>query len=199
MKISYYYQDTYQKKEKNEINFITNNVKNLLKPRIESLSTDSIKHEQMNDDVLSVIRYQINERNSNKEINQRLTPDIAGNRAMKSYHDRLPQLRICPKTKLIYFHEEILPGKRRNTTQKICLPLSQMMLAFKEAHTDTLAGHQGITQTFEKIDELFFFPGLHKWVKMLIADCAKCQESKSTRNNSNNFSINTSHQLSNLN
>ena len=61
---------------------------------------------------------------------------------------------------------------------KICLPISLVLNCFELAHKHPLSGHHGETKTLEIIKRYFYWPGLYKWINMLLHDCLECQKNK---------------------
>ena len=59
------------------------------------------------------------------------------------------------------------------------------MKCFELAHNNPLSGHRGDTCTFNNISRFFFWPGMNKWVTMLVHDCLDCQKNKPQRHDLN--------------
>ena len=68
---------------------------------------------------------------------------------------------------------------------KICVSLSLFMKCFELAHNNPLSGHRGDASTFNNISRFFYWPGMYKWVTMLMQDCLDCQKNKPQRHDLN--------------
>jgi hypothetical protein len=64
----------------------------------------------------------------------------------------------------------------------VCVPdnpeLKRMIL--EECHDSPMAGHFGITKTFDLVSRTFYWPGMHKYIKDYVGGCDICQRSKSS-------------------
>ena len=94
------------------------------------------------------------------------------------------QLYLCPKTGLLYIFEqatwdEITENDNTYFTKpKIVLPMNLIIPVFNKYHDGKYVGHMGIEKTLTGIKEIYYVPGLFKWVKALIKGCIGCQENK---------------------
>ena len=152
----------------------------------DCLSLSVLAKEQAAEKVISYITELVNIYNEKSKNSQetlwekidprlKLTADIYGNKAKLANYQRLPELKFDAENKILMW---INPQKN---TQHICLPLALIVVAFNKSHSHLLAGNFGITKTYGQIEKYFFFPGIYKWVKMLIADCQTCQKDKVTK------------------
>ena len=132
-----------------------------------------IKTEQKLDNVLSQVseRLKENEKPSLKDPNYQ-------SRAFKNYINNFELLFIDPETELICYSNQ---SDDSETERRICLPLSLMFVAFHLAHSHELSGHVGQMKTLANLRRCFFFPGMFKWVIVLINDCLSCQKNKQKR------------------
>ena len=64
---------------------------------------------------------------------------------------------------------------------RICAPLSLFIKIFEVAHTHELSGHRAESTTYSKVKRYFYWPGMFKWIEMLMLDCLSCQTNKSAR------------------
>ncbi len=58
------------------------------------------------------------------------------------------------------------------------MPLSLIIPVFNNAHNGNLQGHHGMQKTMFTIQSVYYFPGLYKWVSVLLKDCLKCISQK---------------------
>ena len=56
-----------------------------------------------------------------------------------------------------------------------------MFLAFRLSHSHEFSGHLGQLKTLANLKRYSFFPGMFKWVTVLINDCLSCQKNKQKR------------------
>ena len=85
----------------------------------------------------------------------------------------------------------ILITIKKKSQIQICLPLTLLLCAFFENHCLDTIGHTGLEKTKRNLLEKYYFPNLHTWIKILLADCIKCQTNKIFANNHNK--ANTEH------
>ena len=64
---------------------------------------------------------------------------------------------------------------------RICAPLSLFIKIFEVAHTNELSGHRAESTTYNRVKRYFYWPGMFKWIEMLMSDCLCCQTNKSAR------------------
>ena len=72
---------------------------------------------------------------------------------------------------------------RKKSLIPICSPLTLLLCAFFENHCIDTVGHTGLKKTKRNLMEKYYFPNLHTWIKILLADCIKCQTNKIFANN----------------
>ena len=64
---------------------------------------------------------------------------------------------------------------------KICLPISLVLNCFELAHKHPLSGHHDETKILEIFKRYSYWPGLYRWVNMLVHDCLECQKNQPKR------------------
>ena len=89
--------------------------------------------------------------------------------AFRNYISFFELLFVDPDTNLICY-KELMPNGD-HIEKKICLPLSLMFVAFHLSHFLELSGHLSQMKTIANLKRYFFFPGMFKWVTVLINDC----------------------------
>ena len=112
-------------------------------------------------------------------------PEIKGNKGLLqkvyAYYRRFKSVVIDENTSLMTMLITIM----KKSIIRICLPLTLLLCAFFINHcTDTVA-HTGLEKTKRNMMEKYYFPNLHIWIKILLADCIKCQANKLFANNHN--------------
>ena len=80
---------------------------------------------------------------------------------------------------------------KKKSLIRICVPLILLLCAFYENHCIDTVGHTGLEKTKRNLMEKYYFPNLHAWIKILLADCIKCQTNKTFANKHNK--ANTEH------
>ncbi len=158
----------------NEDDWETNRTENLINKwnQFPEITLDLIRSEQMKDPILKQIFAwkQMNE--LPKAAHSRKT-----NKAFKTYLQLYEMIEI---------HEDNIllmktPSIESPNEKKICLPISLIIAAFKQAHCNTFAGHMGKNKTLATLKRYFYFPGMYKWIEALIRDCINCQSNKNFR------------------
>ena len=109
------------------------------------------------------------------------TPDTRENKGLFAYYRKFKSVVIDENTSLI----KMLITINRKLLIPICLPLTILLCAVFENHCTDTVGHTGLDKTKRNMMEKYFFPNLHTWIKILIADCIKCQTNKTFPNNHN--------------
>mgnify|MGYP005981860971 CR=1 FL=1 len=107
----------------------------------------------------------------------------------KWYHSMLKSLEERPndypdylvKDGVLYKHARpryrvpnVLPSWR------IVVPKSQRLEVLRECHDSPLAAHLGSYKTLERIQELYFWPGMQTHVKRYVSRCSTCSAQKAT-------------------
>ena len=103
-----------------------------------------------------------------------VTLDIRGNKGLFLYYRKFKSIIIDEQTGVI----KIIIRIHKNTIHRICLPLTLILCVFYENHCTDPVGHTGLETTKRNIMEKYYFPNLTTWIKILIADCIKCQTNK---------------------
>ena len=103
-----------------------------------------------------------------------VTLDIRRNKGLFAYYRKFKSIIIDEQTGVI----KIIIRFHKNTIQRICLPLTLLLCVFYENHCTDTVGHTGLEKTKRNIMEKYYFPNLTTWIKILIADCIKCQTNK---------------------
>ena len=68
---------------------------------------------------------------------------------------------------------------------RICAPLLLFIKIFEVAHTHELSGHRAESTTYNKVKRYFCWPGMFKWIEILMLGCLICQTNKSARKDLN--------------
>ena len=138
------------------------------------LTTSLLLTEQKLDSVLSQVQEWLK-----REQKPSLKDPNYQSRAFRNYINNFELLFIDPDTNLVCYKELMSNGDHME--KKICLPLSLMFVAFHLSHSHELSGHLGQMKTLANLKRYFFFPGMFKWVTVLINDCLSCQKNKQKR------------------
>ena len=64
---------------------------------------------------------------------------------------------------------------------RLCLPLSLQDAAFRAAHTHSLSGHYGITQTYARMRTHVYFPYMYPYVAARVNNCVNCLAKKTSQ------------------
>lgn len=97
-----------------------------------------------------------------------LVPDACSNvQALCINNAALPQFTL--KNGILYFQDRIWIGQNSSVQQKILANL----------HTAAIGGHSGIQVTYQRIKQLFAWPGLRADVVRFVQSCDICQRAKS--------------------
>ena len=62
---------------------------------------------------------------------------------------------------------------------RICAPLLLFIKIFEVTHTHELSGHRAESTTYNRDKRYFFWPGMFKWIEIIMLDCLSCQTNKS--------------------
>ena len=142
-----------------------------------ALDVETIVQEQLKDQVIETVKKWV-KRGTKPETK----PHRHQDKAIRAYLRQFDLLFIENQNELLCIHEY---NDDCSQTPKICLPLSLFLNSFKLAHSHPLSGHHGESKTLESIKRYFYWPGLYKWVKMLLHDCLDCQKNKPKRKDLN--------------
>ena len=141
------------------------------------LDIDTILQEQNKDPVLHIVRKWIE---SGKEPEHYYMTRQC--KALKAYKSIYKLLLLDESYKLLCYNK---PNENGSFELKICIPISLFLKCFELAHSNTMSGHRGDASTLNNISRFFYWPGMYKWVTMLIHDCLDCQKNKSKRHDLN--------------
>ena len=100
--------------------------------------------------------------------------DIRGNKGLFAYYRKFKSITIDEKTNIM----KMIIRIKKQTIQRIYLPLTLLLCVFYENHCVDTVGHTGLEKTKRNIMEKYYFPNLTTWIKILIADCIQCQTNK---------------------
>ena len=116
-----------------------------------------------------------------------VTPEIRGNKGLFAYYRKFNSIVIDENTSLM----TMLITIKKKSLIRICLSLTLLLCAFFENHCIDTVGHTGLEKTKQNMMEKYYFPNLNTWIKILLADCIKCQTNKIFA--SNHSKANTDH------
>lgn len=92
--------------------------------------------------------------------------------------DKFPSFRV--DNGCLYKHVANKHGIVGNLSEwKLIVPKGNRAEVFRECHDDTTAGHFGISKTFARISELYYWPRLRQEVYRYVRKCEICQAQKS--------------------
>ena len=80
---------------------------------------------------------------------------------------------------VLYFQPPQVNGKQGN--RRVCLPLAVQGLAFDLVHAHPMGGHFGQQNTYRKLRDRFYFPGMYSYVTARVHNCVPCVTKRSTR------------------
>ena len=138
------------------------------------LDTDTILREQINDPVLQAVRQWLK---AGKEPSK--TSTIKRCKGLPAYKNMF-NLRIPEEQYVLLCYNK----PNENDTKK-CVPLSLYLKCFELAHNNPLSEHRGDTCTLNNISRFFYWPGMYKWITMLVHDSLDCQKNKPQRQDLN--------------
>ena len=134
------------------------------------VTEELIKETQIIDPVLHKVKMW--KKNNNKPHS--ITMDIRGNKGLFAYYRKFKSITIDEKTNIM----KMIIRIKKQTIQRICLPLTLLLCVFYENHCVDTVGHTGLEKTKRNIMEKYYFPNLTTWIKILSADCIQCQTNK---------------------
>ena len=136
---------------------------------------------------LDPVRHRVKMWKTNNNNPHSVTPEIRGNNGLFAYYRKFKSIAIDENTSLM----TILITVMKKSLIRTCLPLTVLLCAFFENHCIDTVGHTGLEKTKRNLMVKYYFPNLHTWIKILLADCIKCQTNKTFANNHNK--ANTEH------
>ena len=143
------------------------------------LDIETIMQEQCNDTVIIDIKNCIKQ---NEKPERNKTNPYCEEKGLKAFIRKFELLFIEDQHDLLCINEY---NDDYTMSPKICLPISLVLNCFELAHKHPLSGHHGETKTLEIIKRYFYWPGLYKWVNMLLHACLECQKNKPKRKDLN--------------
>ena len=155
---------------KQEQNFDHAKITDIFYDEKTKVTEELIKETQIIDPVLHKVKMW--KKNNNKPHS--VTMDIRGNKGLFAYYRKFKSITIDEKTNIM----KMIIRIKKQTIQRICLPLTLLLCVFYENHCVDTVGHTGLEKTKRNIMEKYYFPNLTTWIKILIADCIQCQTNK---------------------
>ena len=155
---------------KQEHNYDNAKITDIFYDEKTKITEDLIRKTQIIDPVLHKVK--IWKKHNTKPHS--VTLDIRGNKGLFAYYRKFKSIIIDEQTGVI----KIIIRIHKNTIRRKCLPLTLLSCVFYEIHCTDTVGHTGLEKTKRNIMEKFYFPNLTTWIKILIADCIKCQTNK---------------------
>ena len=132
------------------------------------LDFNTIQQGQSKDPVLHIARKWIE--SCNEPEHYYITRQCKALKAYKSIY----KLQLLDEIyKLLCYNK---PNENGSFELKICIPISLFLKCFELAHGNPMSGHRGDASTLNNISRFFYWPGMYKWVTMLIHDCLDCQK-----------------------
>ena len=110
-----------------------------------------------------------------------VTPEIRGNKGLFAYYRKFKSVIIDENTSLM----TMLITLTKKSLIRVCLPLILILCTFFENHCTDTVGHTGLEKMKRIMMQKYYFPNLHTWIKILLADCSKWQTDKIFANNHN--------------
>ena len=107
---------------------------------------------------------------------------IKQSKAIQTYRNNFKLLFLESQYNLLCYSEPCEDGSFDIT---ICAPISLVIKIFVVAHTHELSGHRAESTTYNRVKPYFYWPGMLKWIEMLMLDCLSCQTNESARKDLN--------------
>ena len=142
-----------------------------------NLGTDNNLEEQVNDTVIDKVKDWL-------KVGKAPEKDyiIKQSKTLQTYRNNFNLLFLERQYDLLCYSE---PCEDGSFDVRICLPLSLFIKIFEVAHTHELSGHRAESTTYNRVKRYFYWPGMFKWIEMLMLDCLSCQTNKSARKDLN--------------
>ena len=80
---------------------------------------------------------------------------------------------------VLYYQPPKVNGKQAQ--KRICLPTALYGLAFELTHGHPMGGHYGQQNTYRKLREHFYFPGMYSFVTAMVNNCVPCISKRPNR------------------
>ena len=155
---------------KQEQNFDNTRITDIFYDEKTKITEDLIKETQIIDPVLHKVKMWKKHNNKPHSV----TMDIRGNKGLFAYYRKFKSITIDETNNIM----KMIIRIKKQTIQRICLPLTLLLCVFYENHCVDTVGHTGLEKTKRNIMEKYYFPNLTTWIKILIADCIQCQTNK---------------------
>ena len=139
------------------------------------ITNSLLKETQFLDPVLRKVKMWKTHNNKQHSV----SPEIRGNKGLFAYYRKFKSVVIDENTSLM----TMIITVRKKSLIRDCLPLTLLLCAFFENHCTDTVGHTGLEKTKRNMMEKCYFPNLNAWIKILLADCNKCQTNKIFANN----------------
>ena len=84
----------------------------------------------------------------------------------------------------------VSPGRNgKKGTRRVCVPKVYREEIFALMHCNSLVGHRGIQETYQKIRERYFWPHLKHFVSVRVNNCMDCLQKKFTPDGTKNYEM----------
>jgi len=135
-------------------------VTEMMLPGLERFSLENLRHAQMNDYWYGALKKYIitNELPSSKKLSQRIIAD---------HQDYIIVNGIL-------YHVWIGKGKHTEPVQQICVTEEFKELIWKAMHALPQAGHLGVTKTYTKVRNRYFWPKMSAETMSYVQQCEVC-------------------------
>ena len=111
---------------------------------------------------------------------------IKQSKALQTYRNNFNLLFLESQYDLLCYSE---PCEDGSFDVRICAPHSLFIKIFGVAYTHEISGHRAESTTYNRVKRYFYWPGLFKWIEMLMLDCLSCQTNKSVRKDLNEAAL----------
>ena len=106
---------------------------------------------------------------------------IKQSKALQAYRNNFNLLFLESQYDLLCYSESC---EDSSFDVKICVPLSIFIQTIEVAHTHELSGHRAESTTYNRVKRYFYWPGIFKWIEMLMFNSLSCQTNKSASEDS---------------
>ena len=150
-------------------------IENIFRPPTETITISTLKQYQNLDPVIR----QLKSWHKYKTKPVKADTTILGNKTLLRYFRKFNNTTINENTDLLEY--------KLNESTVPCLPLSMILIAFNNSHTQNIKGHSGSEKTYSNFIQNFYFPNAPIWIKVLCNDCIVCQLNKPYPNQKQDF------------
>src|SRR5690349_19759314 len=70
---------------------------------------------------------------------------------------------------------------RQHRNRRLVIPRTQLHLTLKKLHDEPLAGHQGQNNTYQKVAQYYYWPGMKEDITEYVRTCKTCQKRQPRR------------------